>query len=74
METKLEMVRRALRANDPKKAIAIAARFPRLGAWRDAILDAHMAYTNPRFCMALHKDPAALIAAGRIAIFAAFGE
>lgn len=74
METKSDLIRRALRANDTKKAIAIAARFPRLGARRAAILDAHMAYTNPRFCVALHKDPAELIDAGRIAIVAAFGE
>lgn len=42
--------------NDWPRAIALAAKFPRLGAARNAILDAHGAYTNPRFAVQLGKD------------------
>ncbi|MDQ5902726.1 MAG: hypothetical protein QG672_312, partial [Pseudomonadota bacterium] len=49
METKLQTLKNAAAAGEWQKAFAIAARFPRLGAHRNAILDAHSAYTNPRF-------------------------
>ena len=48
-ETKLSQLRAHMEAGEWEKAIAIAARFPRLGAIRNAVLDAHMAVTNPRF-------------------------
>ena len=56
MDTKLSQVLKALAANDFKKAISLAAKFPRLGNERNAILDAHMAFTNPRFASQLGKD------------------
>ena len=73
MQTKLQTLKDAAAANDWKKAVAIAARFPRLGAHRNAILDAHMAYTNPRFLGQVGKDADACIAAGREALVAAYG-
>lgn len=68
METKLSHVRAAMDAGDWQRAIALAARFRDLGPQRAAILDAHGAYTNPRFCAQLRKDPEALKAAGRAAL------
>lgn len=72
MTTKLQTLRDAYAAGDIQKAAAIAARFPRLGQHRNAILDAQMAYQNPRFCLGIKKEPAALIAAGKAAIEAAY--
>ena len=39
-ETKLSQLRAHMEAGEWEKAIAIAARFPRLGAIRNAVLDA----------------------------------
>lgn len=61
-----------MNAGDVRKAMSIAAKFPRLGAYRNAILDAHMAFTNPAFCLGIKKNPAALIEAGRAALVAAY--
>lgn len=61
-------------AGDWQSAIRIAARLPRLDVHRAAILDAHMAYTNPRFALQIGKDICALIAAGRAALIARFGK
>ena len=56
METKLSAVSAAMEQNNWQQAIALAAKFPHLGAERNAILDAHGAYTNPRFAAQLGKD------------------
>ena len=72
METKLQTLKQAAARNDWQTAIAIAARFPRLGEIRGAVLDAHMAYTNPRFLKQLGRDIDASIEAGRAAIIAAY--
>ena len=73
MDSKLSLVRRHMQAGDWQAAVRLAARFPRLGPHRDAILDAHSAYTNPRFVQQIGKDPAALQDAGRTALLARFG-
>lgn len=73
METKLQTLKNAAANNDWQTAFAIAARFPRLGVQRNAILDAHSAYTNPRFLAQLGKDIAATIAAGKLALVVAYG-
>lgn len=73
MTTKLDTLKAAAAAGDWQQAIAIAARFPRLGAIRNAVLDAHTAYTNPRFLAQLRRDPEECIAAGRSALIAAYG-
>ena len=73
MQTKLSTVEAAFSAGDFKKAIAIAAKFPRLGEQRNAILDAHTAYTNPRWIAGLGKDVDACIAAGVDALRARYG-
>ncbi len=72
MQTKLQTLKDAAATNDWRKAIAIAARFPRLGAHRGAILDAHMAYTNPRFLVQVGKDVDVCKQLGRDALIAAY--
>jgi len=72
MKTKLQTLKDAAAANDWKKAVAIAARFPRLDGIRAAVLDAHMAYTNPRFLVQIGKDVDVCKKLGRDAIIAAY--
>lgn len=72
METKLSKLKAAAAAGDWNSALRIAARFPQLGADRGAILDAHLAITNPRFCAGIKKDPDALLAAGIAALRARY--
>lgn len=72
MKTKLETLKDAAHSGDWKKAISIAARFPRLGEYRSAVLDAHMAYTNPRFLAQVGRDADNCIAAGKSALIAAY--
>ena len=71
--TKLDTLKAAAAAGDWQRAVAIAARFPRLGAHRNGVLDAHSAYTNPRFLVQVGRDVDACIAAGKSALIAAYG-
>ena len=64
METKLSILKTYAFKNDWKKAIAIAAKFPNLGDERNAILDAHTAYTNPRWTIQMGRDVNATINLG----------
>jgi hypothetical protein len=72
MDTKLQTLKNAAAANDWAKAFSIAARFPRLGTHRNAILDAHGAYTNPRFLTQIGRDVNACIEAGKLALITAY--
>ncbi len=72
METKISILRTHMQNGDWPKAIAIAAKFPRLGQHRNAILDAQLAITNPNFILGIKKDPAQLIEAGKKALIAAY--
>ena len=72
MDTKLQTLKNAAAAGDWQKAFSIAARFPRLGAYRNTILDAHSAYTNPRFMAQIGRDAGACIEAGKLALIAAY--
>lgn len=73
METKLSVVKNHMRNGQWQEAIRVAAKFPRLDGHRDAILSAHMAYTNPRFVVQLKKDIEALKAEGQNALLDRFG-
>lgn len=73
MTTKLSILQGHMKAGEWKKAIALAAKFPRLGVYRDAILDAHTAIVNPGFTRQLRRDPDADIAAGIAALRLAYG-
>ena len=74
MKTKLETLKEAARSEDWKKAISIAAKFPRLGSIRNAVLDAHMAYTNPRFLTQIGKSVEECINAGKLALIKRYLE
>ncbi len=72
METKLQTLKNAAASGDWKKATSIAAKFPRLGDYRSAILDAQCAYTNPRFLIQIGRDVESCIQAGKSALIAAY--
>ena len=74
MDTKLSAVQAAMRSDNWQLAIRLAARFPRLGEHRNAILDAHGAYTNPRFAAQLGRDIEALKTLGRDALVARYAR
>jgi hypothetical protein len=74
METKLSVVKKHMASNNWQEAIRLAAKFPQLGNQRGAILDANLAYTNPRFMVQIKKDLNALKDAGRLALISRFGE
>ena len=73
METKLQTLKNAVSAGNWQKAFSIAARFPRLGKHRNAILDAHSAYTNPRFLAQIGRNVDECIEAGKSALVSAYG-
>jgi hypothetical protein len=73
MDTKLSAIKQAAAKNHWRKAIAIAAKFPQLGEQRNAILDAHLAFTNPRWIAGLGKDIDACIDGGVAALRARYG-
>jgi hypothetical protein len=64
MQTKLNQVKAAFDADDFAKAIRIASKFQDLGTQRNAILDANLAITNPRWMRGIGKDIEQSIAAG----------
>lgn len=61
-------------ANDWYSAIKFAAKFPRLGAARNAILSAKDALQNPNFYRQMRRDPDAVIATGVAALVAQYQE
>ncbi len=73
-EPKVNAVRDAMRADDWHRAIILAAKFPRLGDEAAAIMRAREAILRPAFQVAIGKDPAALIEAGRAALVRRFGK
>ena len=73
MQTKLQTLKDAAAAGNWQKAIAIAAKFPRLGSHKEAITRAHMAYTNPRFAVQVGINVDDCIKAGKSALIAAYG-
>ena len=64
MQTKLSQLKDAYYAGNTAKAIRIAAKFPDLGAHRNAILDANIAITNPRWTLNMKRDVDQTISAG----------
>ena len=72
METKLQKLKIAALDGNWRKAISIASRFQKLGDIRGAVLDAHMAYTNPRFLKQIGKDVDACLEAGKSALINAY--
>lgn len=62
--SKLSKLRAAAAENDWRGAMAIAARFPDLGAHKVQIMRAWEAYTRPDFQRQLGRDQAQLIESG----------
>lgn len=73
MQTKISQIRSAVAANDWRKALAIAARFPQLGEHKKAIVTAHECLAHPGFYRQLGKDEAALVDAGKAALRERYG-
>ena len=72
--TKLSQLRSLMAADQWSDALAVAARFPRLGAHAVAITRAHNARLRPCFYQELGQDPAALVAAGVAALRDRYGD
>jgi hypothetical protein len=74
METKLSIVKKHMALNNWQEAIRLASKFSQLGEHRAAILDANLAYTNPRFMVQIKKDLNELKNNGRLSLINRFGE
>ena len=72
MDTKLSQLLQIIESGDWLHAIKFAAKFPSLGAERDAILRAKDAIHNPDFFRQIKKDPEALIEAGKAALLSKY--
>lgn len=71
--TSFARVKEFVKAGDITGAIKVAAKSNKLGPYRCAILDAHLALTNPGFLIQLKKDPEQLIEHGRAAVISLVG-
>jgi hypothetical protein len=56
MKTKLSLVVEAIKKDDFKKALSIAAKFSDLGEFKSEIVRAHECITNPRFYESIGVD------------------
>jgi hypothetical protein len=74
MTTKLQRLRRCMRAGDWRNALRLAASFPRLGEHHAVIVRAHEAGWHPDFYRAIGRDPDADIAAGIAALRARYPD
>ena len=70
---KVEQLRAMMEAGDWRGALHMAAKFPRLGAHRDAIQRGWEALARPAFYRELGKDPDALVLAGIDALRERYG-
>lgn len=74
MIPKIVQLRAAMSSDDWRQAVSIAAKFPRLGKARDAVLAAREAFERPEFQRQIGRDPAAIIEAGKIALRVQYGH
>lgn len=72
MTTKIAQLRQAAAAGRWTEALRMAARFPRLGEERTAILRAWNAYLRPEFYRQLRQDPEVVVAADIAALRAKY--
>jgi hypothetical protein len=63
-QTKLEKLKALYVAGKAEEALCLAAKFPQLGAQKEAITRGASAITHPDFYRQIKKDPTALVAAG----------
>ncbi len=74
MRPKIDFVRDAMRADDWRLAICLAAKFPALGDEKAAIMKAHEACVRPDFQRQLGRCPDELIEAGKAALIRRYGN
>ena len=72
--SKIRRLKAAMQGGHWRLALRIAARFPRLGTYKTAIVRAHEAYSNARFYRQLGYDSEQLKAAGRRALIKRYGK
>lgn len=65
---KIDQLRELMSQEQWEKALALAAKFPRLGAEKAVIIRAHECYAHPRFYAQLGIDLAAAKEAGKHAL------
>ena len=68
MTTALQRLQHLWAAGDYRRALKLAATWPRLGKDRDAIRSGWLAARDPRFLRQLGKNPDAVYAAGLTAV------
>lgn len=68
MIKKIDVLRAHIAAQDWRKAVSLAAKFPRLGDEKEVITRAQTAFINPGFLRQIGKDPERCIEAGKAAI------
>lgn len=73
METKLSKLKACAAADDWAGALRIAAKFPRLGDHKPAIVRAHECLVNPAFYRQLGRDPEACVKDGITALRVRYG-
>jgi plasmid stabilization system protein ParE len=73
METKLSKLLRLMRREEWKKALSMAAKFPRLGDHHDDIVRGHEACVRPDFYRQIKHDPEALMKIGIAALKERYG-
>jgi hypothetical protein len=71
--TALTQLKRHWEAGEYRKALKLAAGWPKLGEHRDAIKTGWEAAARPNLYAQMGKDPAALEAAGLAAVAARYG-
>ena len=72
MTKKIDVLLGMMRSGRWEAAIKYAARFPRLGEHRDAILTASSALLSPGMYRDMGRDTEAIAAAGRTALMARY--
>lgn len=73
METKLSQLKAKYASGDKIGALAIAAKFPRLGEFKESIQKAWAAHQNPSFYAQIGHNPDALKESGFKALEAMYG-
>lgn len=74
MEKKIDTLKALMASGEWSKAIKFAAKFPRLGAERDAILSASSALLSPGLYRGMGRDVDAIVEAGKLALMARYQQ
>lgn len=74
MDKKIDTLKALMAADEWNKAIKFAAKFPRLGAERDAILSASSALLSPGLYRGMGRDVDAIVNAGISALMSRYPQ